>query len=106
MPRRHMWGQYKDDVPEIPGMLERAGKDFEFMRRVTLEMLTDPAKMTEAKDATKMYKDLLYNDPEHGIEKERLAMGSWIADYLDDAGYESWFENLALLIIHWMPPIH
>merc|ERR1711988_1196349 len=34
---------------------------------------------------------MLEKDPHSDMGTERVAMGQWMADYLDDAGYETWY---------------
>jgi len=106
MPRMVKWGTYKDEVAEIPGLMERAGDDFNTAKSLTIASLSSREKMQQELEQYKGIKQFLTTQLD--LDAERLAMGKWFADYLDDAGYESWVMMPQLykaMLMNAFPPI-
>ena len=93
-------------VAEIPGLMERAGDDFNTAKSLTIASLSSREKMQQELEQYKGIKQFLTTQLD--LDAERLAMGKWFADYLDDAGYESWVMMPQLykaMLMNAFPPI-
>jgi MFS family permease len=104
-PRIFSWGKYVDDVGLIDGMMQRAEKDFQWMKQDTILNLTQPERL---KEQMEMYETMQAVTAQRNEQCDRKQMGAWIADYLDDAGYDSWKEYPSIyktMIINAFPPI-
>lgn len=113
MPRVQMpWGAWSDDVDLAPEILSKAPGEMAQLKEVFADSVTDDAKLdyilgmrnkmglgesTERSDEAKAKR-----------EKLRTEMGRWIADYLDDAGYDNWEVApyvFKAMIMNAFPPI-
>ena len=109
MPRAIAWGRYSDQREELVaegGLQDRALADFKYMRQRTLDMLTSQEKMEEERIGMKMMREW----EEANVDKEaaKAEMGRWIADYLDDAGYDNWASYPTIykaMFVNAFPPI-
>ena len=106
-PRLFRWGKYKDDIDIIPDMMDRSLQDFNFMRLATTKTLTmNSDQVQEELQAYKAMKKFVAET--RSEEEDRGEMGAWIADYLDDAGYDQWqsFPQLfKVMLMNAFPPI-
>merc|ERR1711988_592392 len=93
-PMKHIpWGRYEDDMPYIQELLDRAPSEFKGLKGNLLRTLTSKATMQQwyersKKGTSKDYAKMQGFD----FEQERADFGKWVADYLDDAGYDSWVK--------------
>ena len=109
MPRAIAWGRYSDQREELVakgGLQDRALQDFKYMRQRTLDILTSQDKMEEERMGMKMMREW----EEANVDKEaaKAEMGRWIADYLDDAGYDNWASYPTIykaMFVNAFPPI-
>ena len=109
MPRVISWGRYEDQREELVeegGLQDRALEDFKFMHQATLEMLTSQEKMDQERIAMKMMREWEEANVDKNAAKEE--MGRWLADYLDDAGYDNWASYPTIykaMFMNAFPPI-
>merc|ERR1719262_810408 len=82
-PRMVLWGIYKDERPYLYEMQDRALQDFKYINAAMVEVLTDQAKMKQQQE---IFKSMLEMMPQVDREQAKNEMGSWIANYFDDAG--------------------
>ena len=76
------------------------------MKTWVLEVLTSAEKMQQQREEMKMFKQW----EAENVDKEatRIEMGKWLADYLDDAGYDNWASYPSIyktMFINAFPPI-
>lgn len=81
------WGRYKDEFTTLSSLQDRAVSDFQFTQQFMIAMLTDQQLMKDNMAKYKKQNDLI---PPVSRDEAKEQMGSWIADYMDDAGYENW----------------
>jgi hypothetical protein len=109
MPRAISWGHYDDQREELVeegGLKDRAMLDFKYMRQMTMEMLTSQEKMEEERISMKMMREWEEANVDKNAAKEE--MGRWLADYLDDAGYDNWASYPTIykaMFMNAFPPI-
>ena len=76
----------------LSGLVERSHDDFAFLKGQLIENLTNRAKLDEFRTKVNAFREKNQADPE--IRKqhsdEMVAMGKWLGEYFDDAGYEGW----------------
>ena len=109
MPKVMTWGSYSEQREELigeGGLQDRAKADFKFMKTYILDMLTSQEKMDQARVEMKMMREW----EEQMVDKEaaKIEMGRWMADYLDDAGYDNWSSYPCIykaMFINAFPPI-
>merc|ERR1711871_986430 len=109
MPKVMTWGSYSEQRPELigeGGLQARARSDFKFMKTYILDMLTSQEKMDQARVEMKMMREW----EAENVDKEaaKIEMGRWMADYLDDAGYDNWSSYPCIykaMFISAFPPI-
>jgi len=103
-PRMITWGAYKDERQYLTGLADRSLGDFNFFKMELQTLLTDRTKMVEQQ---KM-QAAMDKAPRPDRDAAKLEMGAWIADYLDDAGYQDWEKMAPLyksMFIQAFPPI-
>lgn len=117
MPDAMTWGDYSEQRPELigeGGLQDRARADFKFMKKWILDALTSQEKMDQMRVEMKMTQEWekainpKTNRPNVDKEAAKAEMGSWLADYLDDAGYENWSSYPCIykaMFINAFPPI-
>merc|ERR1719240_418844 len=69
-------------------------------------MLINPQMLAAMKEQLPQQRKLAMESID--IASERLKMGSWIAEYLEDAGYSSWYEHPRIyktMIMNAFPPL-
>jgi len=102
-PRMIKWGSYAEERDRLTTMATRSVKDFEYFKGEMNVLLTNRPKMLEMQqwqatmDKSKADRDAA-----------KAAMGAWIADYFDDAGYQDWEKMCPLyksMIMSAFPPI-
>ena len=102
-PRQVKWGSFVEQRPHLTGLANRALTDFRYFQGELQTILTDRAKMAEIQKMQKTYDATTFDR-----DAAKNEMGSWIADYFDDAGYRDW-EKCAMLykamIMSAFPPI-
>jgi len=86
-PRVVTWGNYHEERPVLGQLHDRATKDFQYINDNMLRMLSNRELMKQEQANFKKYENLL---PTVDRDKAKELMGSWMADYLDDAGYGNW----------------
>ena len=106
-PPYFVWGTWDDDMPLASELLAKAPSEMGEIRAKYTEVVTDDAKLA---DLFEMRANFLAASEENKAKREasRAAMGQWIADYLDDAGYEQWEAAPHLfkaMIMNAFPPI-
>ena len=104
-PRLVAWGSYAEQRAELGGLQERALKDFEYMGGTIRTILSDRKKIVEMQEMMKQYGDMM---PKVERGKAKDEMGSWIADYFDDAGYQDWEKASVMyksMLMSAFPPI-
>ena len=104
-PRLVAWGSYAEQRAELGGLQERALKDFQYMGGQIRTILSDRKKMVEMQEMMKQYGDMM---PKVDRAKAKDEMGSWIADYFDDAGYQDWEKASVIyksMLMSAFPPI-
>lgn len=87
MPRLACWGQYAEERPHLSDIHERAAVDFKYLSKQMVALLTNRERMKKEQEMYKAYHEMM---PTPNRDAAKLEMGSWIADYLDDAGYVNW----------------
>ena len=103
------WNTWHDDVHLAGEILAKAPSEMSEMREKYTEWVTDDDKLDVVFEMrAKMLEGLRSEENKARREASRAAMGRWIADYLDDAGYETW-ETVPYLfkamIMNAFPPI-
>lgn len=104
-PRLVSWGDYKKERALLTGLQQRATKDFEYFNQAMITTLTNRELMAQEQENFKKLKDLM---PKVDRDKAREEMGTWIADYFDDAGYEGWETQCTMyksMVLNAFPPI-
>lgn len=107
---QHGWGTYEEQLPHLPGMLQRSTDDFNFLKDQTIDRLADRAKMQQYRDNMQAFRERVAKKPgakkEH--EQEMEQMGRWLGEYFDDAGYPGWMyfpELFKAMLMTAFPPI-
>eukprot|EP00908_Phaeocystis_cordata_P013586 Transcript_24651.p1 GENE.Transcript_24651~~Transcript_24651.p1 ORF type:complete len:469 (+),score=244.23 Transcript_24651:1470-2876(+) len=102
------WGTWEADVALAPEILAKAPRELGELREVCTEWVVDDAKLDKMLE---LRAKCGWNASEEGKakrDKARADMGKWIADYLDDAGYDNW-ENVPYIykamVMNAFPPI-
>jgi MFS family permease len=80
------WDKWTDDAPHAEKILKRVGPDCRQMKKAFIKYLTENDDIIEK--AVEQRKAGLVDDEVR--QRKRREMGEWIADYLDDAGYDNW----------------
>jgi len=104
-PRVVQWGQYAPERPKLYDLQARAAVDFKFFQGHMIELLSNREKLIAEQ---KMFVQYLEMTPKIDREKAKYEMGSWIADYFDDAGYVDWDQNSQFykaMVMTAFPPI-
>jgi len=104
-PRLVTWGNYPTERPELPGLQERASKDFAYFNQYMITMLTSRDLMIAEQENFKKFQELM---PKVDRDKAKSEMGTWIADYFDDAGYAHWETQCTMyksMLMNAFPPI-
>jgi len=104
-PRVVSWGNYEDERTLLPQLQERAKKDFKYINQMMVNLLTDKDAMIKEQENFKTYQDLM---PKLDREQAKDEMGSWIANYFDDAGYINWETQCTIfksMLMNAFPPI-
>jgi len=99
------WGKYQDDLPYLGAMYDRAPSELTSLKEHILGIITNKKKMQEEQAKMGKYK-AVFEKLETG--KERSDFGTWIADYLDDAGYASWMmfpDMYKVMVMTAFPPL-
>jgi len=88
-PRCVDWGDftYERSNDLVSSIRERALNDFEYLHNYFIKLLTDREKMKQEQETMKKVHELL---PKIDRDQAKLRMGTWMADYFDDAGYVDW----------------
>jgi len=110
MPPPHFaWGTWHDDVHLAPELLAKAPSEIGEIRAKYTEWVTDDAKLATVFEMRAKALEALQSEANKARrEASRVAMGQWVADYLDDAGYEQWETVPHLfkaMIMNAFPPI-
>lgn len=104
-PRLVSWGSYSKQRHMLDGVQERALKDFQYLNQAIVAMLTSRELMVQEQENWKKAKDLV---PKCDRDNAKDEMGTWIADYFDDAGYENWETQTTIykaMFMNAFPPI-
>tara|TARA_B100000795_G_scaffold59348_1_gene39526 strand:- start:2219 stop:2713 length:495 start_codon:yes stop_codon:yes gene_type:complete len=103
------WSTWHDDVHLAGEILAKAPSEMGEMRDKYTEWVTDDDKLDMIFEMrAKMLEGLKSEENRAKREASRAAMGLWIADYLDDAGYDIWEVVPYLfkaMIMNAFPPI-
>ena len=103
------WSTWHDDVHLAGEILAKAPSEMGEMRDKYTEWVTDDDKLDMIFEMrAKMLEGLKSEENRAKREASRAAMGLWIADYLDDAGYDMWEVVPYLfkaMIMNAFPPI-
>merc|ERR1711920_134527 len=106
MPRIQRWGTYREEVPELQGIIDRSLGDFDWMKRALTKALTSQEAMERDKQMWLSMQDFIKEN--YDLDQEGKNMGKWIADYFTDAGYMNWFQfpqMYKVMIMNAFPPI-
>ena len=88
------WNTWHDDVHLASEILAKAPSEMSEMREIWTECVTDDDKLDVVFEMrAKMLEGLQSEENKARREASHADMGRWIADYLDDAGYEQWLRN-------------
>lgn len=104
-PRIISWGRYAEQREGLDGVGERAVKDFEYLNNNMIAMLTSRELMMKEQENFAKYQEML---PKFDRDQAKQEMGTWIADYFDDAGYENWETQTTIykaMLLNAFPPI-
>jgi len=106
-PRAVLWGDFNWERTNglVQGMRQRAIKDFEYLSNGLTLMLTNRDMMIQEQENYKKFRALL---PQVDRDQAKLEMGTWMADYLDDAGYMDWETQCVIyksMFMSAFPPI-
>ena len=104
------WSTWHDDVHLAGEILAKAPSEMGEVRDNYTEWVTDDDKLDVILEIrANMLKDLKKSEENQAKrEASRVAMGRWIADYLEDAGYDTWEVVPYLykaMIMNAFPPI-
>jgi len=109
VPRTVSWGDYSKQQErwEVNGcsIVENGIRDFTFVRKLLLQILTDREALKQSKELFTKFDDTM---PKPDLAKAKAEMGAWIADYFDDAGYLNWETQCNMykaMIYNAFPPI-
>jgi len=107
-PRSSHWIPYQTDLEngDLHQIATRSRKNFEIIGGHLKKQLSDKAELKKAMDDLPRRREALNKG--YVIDEERAIMGSWIADYLDDAGYHSWMwfpDTYKAMVMNAFPPI-
>ena len=100
------WGQYTDDRPDLPELVERAGRDFAFVRAIQKKILASREMLEQSKNESAITQKMMVAKID--MAQARSEMGKWLADYMDDAGYEMWSAYPAIfkaMFVTAFPPV-
>jgi hypothetical protein len=106
MPRIMKWGTYKEEVPELQGMIDRSLADFNWMKNALIGALVNKQKMEEERQMWLSMQDFIAET--YDLDRESVDMGKWIAAYFNDAGYMNWFQfpqMYKIMVMNAFPPI-
>ena len=87
------WGTWSEDRPIAGDILRKAPEEFRNMKSLQTSIVTgDDDTLNHIMQLRQRYLKGMAEDPakQDKRAKARAAMGAWIADYLDDAGYDTW----------------
>jgi hypothetical protein len=104
-PRMVSWGDYTKERPLLQGLQERAVKDFQYYNQEMVKLLTSEELMRKEQENFVKFKDLM---PKMDRDLAKGEMGTWIADYFDDAGYFGWETQSTMfksMLMNAFPPI-
>jgi hypothetical protein len=104
-PRVVSWGDYHAERPLLGVLQERASKDFEYFEQYMLHMLTSRELLVKEQEEFRKFNDLV---PKVNRDTAKAEMGSWIANYFDDAGYTNWETQCTMyktMLMNAFPPI-
>ena len=87
------WTTYHEDLAdgELDRIRTNARGTIKFLKAKTIHALTDPAELLAFTKLSMQERQA--SRARYDIDAERAIMGKWIADYLDDAGYHSWYTS-------------
>jgi len=104
-PRVVSWGDYTEQRSDLPGLKDRAIVDFTYITGQMRSALSDRDKMLAMQKMQSQMEEIM---PKVDRDKAKAEMGSWIADYFDDAGYKDW-EKMApvykAMLMNAFPPV-
>merc|ERR1711871_744234 len=104
-PRLVTWGVYAEERKHLTQIHDNALNDFKWLNKEMIYMLSNRDAMVQEQQNMKQYEGLV---PKVDREKAKLEMGSWIADYFDDAGYLDWETQSRIfkgMLMSAFPPI-
>jgi len=104
-PRAVTWGDYQAERPTLSGLQDRSAMDFKYLSTSMMTMLTDRGLMLQEQ---KNYAKSIEMMPKVDRDKAKTDMGTWIADYFDDAGYINWETQSPIfkaMLMSAFPPI-
>lgn len=106
----HGWGEYDEQRPFLPTLIERSREDFAFLKGQVIDQLTSRAKLAAFQEKVNQFREKNHASPEYAHEHraEQEAMGRWLGQYWDDAGYEAWAfypELFKAMVMTAFPPI-
>lgn len=104
------WGAWDEDRPRAEEILRKAPGEFEHMKAFQTSLVTSEAMLEQFVDLRSRKVKGTAEDPAKREQraKARAAMGAWIADYLDDAGWDNWDVTPYMykaLIMNALPPL-
>jgi len=104
-PRLLSWGSYAEERTLLSGIDVRAVKDFAYYSREMIKLLCNKDLLIQEQKNYKVAQEMM---PKVDRDRAKAEMGSWIADYFDDAGYEGWDSQTTIfkaMLMNAFPPI-
>eukprot|EP00927_Polykrikos_kofoidii_P071177 TRINITY_DN67485_c0_g1_i1.p1 TRINITY_DN67485_c0_g1~~TRINITY_DN67485_c0_g1_i1.p1 ORF type:complete len:670 (-),score=115.42 TRINITY_DN67485_c0_g1_i1:232-2241(-) len=104
-PRIAYWGVYTEERSTLYELQKNAVKDFKYLSNYTIRLLSNRNLLMQEQQT---YKEFMEKAPTVDRDKAKLEMGTWIADYFDDAGYTDWQTQTSIfktMIMTAFPPI-
>jgi len=104
------WGTYDEQRPYLEELMTNSVDDFAYLKSVLIEVLTDRTKLADLQGMIHGIKERKKADGKMmaTMQAEKTKLGMWLADYFEDAGYESWQsypELYKAMLMNAFPPV-
>lgn len=103
------WISYQEDFEagDLSRIMSSAQGDFKFIENILMQKLKAPTEMAQDCANDSAMRSAFYRG--YDVDVERQQMGTWLSNYLNDAGYHSWLwypDIYKAMFMNAFPPVN